>query len=254
MDSRRSAGARSGRRQHSQLSPTTRRPSHSHRQTRRANLSHSSCLVPFVTLPQLLRSIRHTPTASALHSSHSHSFSAPFVTLPQLLKLRHLCGTHGARLASDLSSPLRLRRLAYVRYAQRSLERVETRVSLPLASPTEEADALETPSGEARDKVYTVLSEWDDPNLETYLEKVNGVPSLRPTLPRPALAPPAPPAPPAPYPHPLPPPVTPTRYPHPYPPPLTLTLTPHPLPPTPAPHPYPHPLPPTPSPTPTPHP
>ena len=148
--------------------------------------------------------IRHTPTASALNSSHSHSFSAPFVTPPQLLKLRHLCGTHGARLASDLSSPLRLRRLAYVRYAQRSLERVETRVSLPLASPTEEGDALETPSEEARDKVYTVLSEWDDPNLETYLEKVNDVPSLRPTLP------------PTPCPHPYPPPLAPRPHPTPY--------------------------------------
>lgn len=177
--------------------------------------------------------IRHTPTASALNSSHSHSFSAPFVTPPQLLKLRHLCGTHGARLASDLSSPLRLRRLAYVRYAQRSLERVETRVSLPLASPTEEGDALETPSEEARDKVYTVLSEWDDPNLETYLEKVNDVPSLRPTLPRPALAPPAPPAP---YPHPLPPPLNPPLNP-PLTPPLTPTPTPHPLPPVPTPPP-----------------
>ena len=159
MNSRWSVGAHSGRRQHSQLSPTTRRPSHSHRQTRRANLSHSPCK---------LAHSRHVWS----HSSHSHSFSAPFVTLPQLLKLRHLCGTHGARLALDVSSPLRLRRLAYVRYAQRSLERVETRVSLPLASPTEEGDALETPSEEARDKVYTVLSEWDDPNLETYLEKV----------------------------------------------------------------------------------
>lgn len=98
------------------------------------------------------------------------SDDAPALTLEQLEKLRDLCAAHSTLIVQQ-AQPLRVERLAYLRYQQRSLEQTDETVAVPLAAPPPDAEALEAATAEERARVSSVLGEWDD--LEAYLPRVN---------------------------------------------------------------------------------
>jgi hypothetical protein len=138
-------------------------------------LAYSGFPQPLVTLKEKIGAAFTTIAAEGNGSKWPKTTLAAVkdgkrLSLEQLKKLKAVCSKHSRLLTSTANPPILCDRLALVTYENRALSRFVSKIDIPLKG------ALDTslPSTSETQRVFDVLSDFDDSNLDNYWFHASG--------------------------------------------------------------------------------